>query len=221
MAAATHLSFLTPSFTTYFTTYLTPETLIKYMEKELTIRYRVCGIEELTKEDRELMEAAIEATDRAYAPYSKFHVGAAVRVEENALRDVKRYHVGTGNNQENIAYPSGLCAERTALFAASAAYPDAKVTALAIVGRNAKGELTGAMPCGACRQVMAEQQMRQGCPMRVLCFKRFPLRDAKDYHDPLRDAKDYHDPLRDAKDYHDGVMVFDGIESLLPFGFEM
>ena len=154
--------------------------------QELTIRYRVCGFEELTEEERELMEAAIEATDRAYAPYSKFHVGAAAMV-----RDAKDYHVVTGSNQENMAYPSGLCAERTALFAASAAYPEGKVTALAIVGRNAKGELTGALPCGACRQVMAEQQMRQGCRMKVICY------------------------------YHDQVMVFDGIESLLPFGFEM
>lgn len=179
--------------------------------QELTIRYRVCGFEELTEEERELMEAAIEATDRAYAPYSKFHVGAAAMVtgianpleqttgianpleqkDYHDLRDAKDYHVVTGSNQENMAYPSGLCAERTALFAASAAYPEGKVTALAIVGRNAKGELTGALPCGACRQVMAEQQMRQGCRMKVICY------------------------------YHDQVMVFDGIESLLPFGFEM
>ena len=170
--------------------------------QELTIHYRVCGFEELTEEERELMEAAIEATDRAYAPYSKFHVGAAAMVTgiANPLEQTtgianpleqKDYHVVTGSNQENMAYPSGLCAERTALFAASAAYPEGKVTALAIVGRNAKGELTGALPCGACRQVMAEQQMRQGCRMKVICY------------------------------YHDQVMVFDGIESLLPFGFEM
>ena len=79
--------------------------------------------------------------------------------------------VVVGNNQENAAYPSGLCAERTALFAASAQRPDMRdYSALAIAGCNADGELCEASPCGACRQVMLEYEQLQGHPLRVLCL---------------------------------------------------
>ena len=120
-------------------------------------------MEELNDSDRLLMEAAIDAADGAYAPYSHFHVGAALRLADGSL------HIG--NNQENAAYPSGLCAERTAIFAAAAQMPQMRdYKALAIAGRNQNGELCEASPCGACRQVLAEYEAAQGHPMRVLCY---------------------------------------------------
>ena len=154
------------------------------MERIQTIHYQECALAELNAADRSLMDAAVEATATAYAPYSNFHVGAAVLMENGDI--VK------GSNQENIAYPSGLCAERTALFAASAQYPGVAMDAIAIVGRNPQGVLTAASPCGACRQVMAEVESRQGRKLRVLCY--------------FSDAK---------------ILIFDGIESLLPFVFSM
>ena len=119
-------------------------------EKLLTIKYsEYTSMDELPSGDRRLMESAIEALKGSYAPYSDFNVGAAVLLSGGTV--VK------GANQENIAYPSGLCAERTALFAAGANYPEEKVTALAIVAAQ-NGELIDepATPCGACRQVINE-----------------------------------------------------------------
>lgn len=134
-------------------------------EKSLTIKYKeYVNIDSLDKADKELMLRAIAATDGAYAPYSGFHVGAALRLADGSIV--------VGNNQENVAYPSGLCAERTALFAASAQRPDMRnYTALAIAGRNAAGELCEASPCGACRQVMLEYEQQQGHALRVLCLQ--------------------------------------------------
>ena len=108
-----------------------------------------------------LAEAAVEATAQAYAPYSKFNVGAAVLFDDGVI--VK------GANQENAAYPSGLCAERTALFYASASRPDKAMTAIAIAASQ-NGELleTPVTPCGACRQVMAQYQLKGGKPMAVI-----------------------------------------------------
>ena len=115
----------------------------------------------LDQDDRELAQAAIDATAQSYAPYSKFNVGAAVLFEDGVI--VK------GSNQENAAYPSGMCAERTALFYASASRPDKAMTAIAIAaGQNGKLCDTPATPCGACRQVMAQYQTKSGRPMRVL-----------------------------------------------------
>ncbi len=133
------------------------------MDKSLHIDYQEYdAIEQLSAADRQLMQAAIEATDGAYAPYSHFHVGAALRLKDGS--------VVRGANQENAAYPSGLCAERTAIFAASAGRPEMRdYEALAIVGRNAAGQLCEASPCGACRQVLLEYEQQQGHPMRILC----------------------------------------------------
>ncbi len=119
-------------------------------------------LDELQETDRQLVNKAIEAAQKAYAPYSQFHVGAAVRLE-NGL-------VITGNNQENAAYPSGLCAERVALFAANAQYPDIPVQAIAIVAFNNKNQMTPlpTPPCGACRQVMIETEMRFEKPIKVI-----------------------------------------------------
>lgn len=129
---------------------------------KLEINYQIRAIDELDAEDKELMEAATEATRRSYAPYSGFHVGAAVRLANDVIV--------TGNNQENVAFPSGLCAERTALFYANAQYPDIAVKALAIAACHADGTPHRGIipPCGACRQVMAETEKRFGTPMRIL-----------------------------------------------------
>lgn len=134
-------------------------------EKALTIKYKeYTNLDSLSEADKELMLRAIAATDGAYAPYSGFHVGAALRLADGSIV--------VGNNQENVAYPSGLCAERTALFAASAQRPEMRdYTALAIAGRTAAGELCEASPCGACRQVMLEYEQQQGHPLRVLCLQ--------------------------------------------------
>jgi len=129
------------------------EIKIAYMEYE--------SLDQLEAEDKTLAQAAIEATALSYAPYSNFNVGAAVMFEDGEI--IK------GSNQENAAYPSGLCAERTALFYASSSRPDAAMTALAIAaGQNGVLCATPATPCGACRQVMAQYQIKSGRPMRVL-----------------------------------------------------
>lgn len=130
--------------------------------KEIKIAYtEYASIEELHPQDRLLAEAAVEAVALSYAPYSNFNVGAAVQFEDGEI--VK------GANQENAAYPSGLCAERTALFYASASRPDKAMTAIAIAaGQNGHICESPATPCGACRQVMAQYQTKSGMPMAVL-----------------------------------------------------
>ena len=130
--------------------------------KEIKIAYvEYDSLDQLEPKDNELAHAAIDATAQSYAPYSKFNVGAAVLFEDGVI--VK------GANQENAAYPSGLCAERTALFYASASRPDKAMTAIAIAASQ-NGELceSPVTPCGACRQVMAQYQTKSGMPMRVL-----------------------------------------------------
>jgi len=117
--------------------------------------------EELTPEDRQLLQSARKASDSAYAPYSRFRVGAALQLENGM--------VITGNNQENGAYPSGLCAERVAAFAASSQYPGVAIATVAIVARTEEFELTHPVtPCGGCRQVMAEYESLSGKPIRIL-----------------------------------------------------
>ena len=133
--------------------------------KELTIetRLKIYTWEELADEDRQLANSAIEATHRSYAPYSRFSVGAAARLANGIIV--------TGTNQENAAYPSGLCAERTTLFYANSQYPDQAVTALAIAARPSKSPTLGenvCPPCGACRQVMLETEQRFGRPMKII-----------------------------------------------------
>lgn len=128
----------------------------------LEITYEQYGsVEELSAEDRELAQAAVQAISGSYAPYSKFNVGAAVRMSDGTIV--------TGANQENAAYPSGLCAERTAMFYANAHYPDKAMTAIAIAASQG-GVLCEepATPCGQCRQVMAEYQAKGGRPMSII-----------------------------------------------------
>ena len=135
-------------------------------EVELKTVIQECQMEELSAEEQHLIELAIEATGRSYAPYSHFRVGAAVRLENNV--EV------IGCNQENAAYPSGLCAERTALFSAGAQYPDTPVTMLAIAARGTDGVLTEEPtgPCGRCRQVIIESETRAKHPIRILLYGR-------------------------------------------------
>ena len=130
--------------------------------KEIKIAYQEYEhIEQLDTQDRQLAQAAIEAIAGSYAPYSNFNVGAAVLLDDG--------QVVKGANQENAAYPSGLCAERTALFFAGANMPDKAVVAIAVAaGQN--GELCSrpVTPCGACRQVMAQYQLKGGKPMTII-----------------------------------------------------
>jgi len=130
------------------------------MKKELVIQFaQFKGLSEINPEDQALLIEAKKQHLNAYAPYSKFKVGAAVRLQNTLV-------VG-GNNQENAAYPSGLCAERVALFAAAAKFPKAKINAIAIYA-NSMNSSTVLSPCGACRQVMQEYENRQGKFYKVL-----------------------------------------------------
>lgn len=137
-------------------------TLVAMTEHTLTIQYQeFASPEEMSAEDRSVVEAALEAQKGSYSPYSHFQVGAALLLEDGTV--VK------GANQENAAYPSGLCAERTAMFAAGANHTDVPFKTLAIVASD-HGVLCEfpASPCGSCRQVMAEYQKKQGKPFQII-----------------------------------------------------
>lgn len=117
--------------------------------------------EDLSEAEQALLTRAREAANTAYAPYSGFLVGAALRLEDGSV------HIG--NNQENAAYPSGLCAERTALFGLRCNQPDTCVTMIAVTARRqADTHYLPVTPCGSCRQVMAEYENRQGRPIQLL-----------------------------------------------------
>lgn len=132
-------------------------------EYNLTTKMRSYQWDELTEEQRELISVAKEQINHSYCPYSHFHVGAAAKLSNGV--------VIRGCNQENAAYPSGLCAERTALFAAGAQYPNEAVEKLAIACFTG-GHFTKepGSPCGACRQVMVETEHRYGGKMEVLLY---------------------------------------------------
>jgi cytidine deaminase len=119
------------------------------------------SVADLQPEDQMLVRHAREASATAYAPYSRFQVGAAVLLDNG--------EVVSASNQENAAYPSGLCAERTALFYAGARYPHAAVKAIAIAAQSGGQPYPRAVyPCGACRQVMLECEKRGKQPVRVI-----------------------------------------------------
>ena len=140
-------------------------------------------VDELPQQDAELMRRAHEAARNAYAPYSKFNVGAAARLANGI--------VVTRNNIENAAYPSGLCAERVTLFSAMAQYPGVPIEALALTAYSETKDIDEPVaPCGACRQVMVEVEQVSKRPLRVLC-----------------------------QGDTGPIMVFDGVESLMPFIF--
>ena len=116
---------------------------------------------DLSSADHKLMELAEASMKNAYAAYSHYRVGAALRLSNGM--------VFTGNNQENAAYPSGLCAERVAMFYAKSQFPDESIESVAICAKADEFIIQEAVaPCGACRQVMAEYQNQQGNPMRVI-----------------------------------------------------
>ncbi|OYU79544.1 MAG: cytidine deaminase [Flavobacterium sp. BFFFF1] len=115
---------------------------------------------ELPQEVGLLMEKAVHARKNAYAPYSKFRVGAALLLDNG--------QVVIGSNQENAAYPSGLCAERVAVFQSGAVYPDAKILQMAISAASDTNTTTAPIPpCGACRQSIAEYEFRQESPIEI------------------------------------------------------
>ncbi len=116
---------------------------------------------ELTPIEQQLLNEARKATYKSYAPYSKFHVGAAVLLDNEQII--------TANNQENAAFPSGSCAEQSAIFWIGANHPDRKIKAIAVIARPGEGDVfRGVPPCGACRQAMLEYENRQGEPIRLL-----------------------------------------------------
>ncbi|MCC7301362.1 MAG: cytidine deaminase [Bacteroidia bacterium] len=116
---------------------------------------------ELPEAERELIAAAAAAGTKAYAPFSGFEVGAALRLDDGSIH--------TGSNQESEAFPSGLCAERTLLFHVLSNFPDRKITAMAIVCRSEKDRIrTPQTPCGACRQILLEAETRSGSPLPLI-----------------------------------------------------
>jgi cytidine deaminase len=148
--------------------------LIEYEEFEWEDDY--------TNGEQELMKRAEEAVFRAYAPYSGFRVGVAVLLEDGQII--------TGSNQENAAYPSGLCAERVALFSAASRFPDKKVLKISVAAVDKKGTTTPVTPCGSCRQVMLEYEYKQQQPILILL------------HGPGK-----------------RILQFNSADALLPFGF--
>jgi len=130
-------------------------------QKKLSITFDVFEhLNELPQEVQNLFEKAIEVRKNAYAPYSQFQVGAALLLDNN--------QIVAGSNQENAAYPSGLCAERVAIFSAGAIYPKTKIKVLAITATSTKYENTDPIPpCGACRQVIAEYEINQEQPIPI------------------------------------------------------
>jgi cytidine deaminase len=152
--------------------------------KEYSFKFQLYpNWESLQTVDISVVNKAFEAMEKAYAPYSKFKVGAALLLEDGQIIQ--------GNNQENIAYPSGLCAERVALFHAGAQFPGIAVDLICIV---AKGDLMPISqllsPCGACRQVMLESENRQNKPIRIILVNQ-----------------------------DNRTMCIDSVQNLLPFGF--
>ena len=149
---------------------------------KIEINYDFVSESALSAEDQELVTRAKEATKNSYANYSHFYVGAALRLENGEII--------IGANQENAAFPSGLCAERTAVFAAQAQHPEQPIKTLAIAARNANGFLKEPIsPCGPCRQVILEVEDRYKQPVRILLYGT------------------------------DGVYVIDSVKDLLPFCF--
>ena len=135
------------------------------IERKIEISVKVYAYEELSEEYKRLVDEAKNATQNAYAPYSEFNVGAAVLLENGEMV--------SGTNQENAAYPSGLCAERVTMFYANSKYPNVAPKALAIA-TFAGGDFLDEpiTPCGACRQVLLESEMRYGVDIDVLLFGR-------------------------------------------------
>ena len=130
----------------------------KYQDLEITCRLQAQSYSELEQEDLDLVKRALEARETSHSPYSKFSVGAALRLKNGA--------VIIGSNQENAAYPSGLCAERVALFSAGVQMPNEPMETLAVCVKD--GATDWPFPCGGCLQVMSEYEFKQDAPLTVL-----------------------------------------------------
>ena len=153
-------------------------------EKKIELSFITAHISDLSEQEQQLVSNAKSAFKTAYAPYSGFLVGASVLLENGEIIN--------GSNQENVAYPSGLCAERVALFYAGARYPDVKVKKIAVSVLSKNFEVTEVVsPCGACRQVMAEYEEKQEEAIKVIL------------HSPT-----------------DEVLIANTVEDLLPFMFK-
>ena len=153
-------------------------------EKKIELSFILAHLSELSAKEQQLVSNAKSAFKTAYAPYSGFLVGASVLLENG--------EVICGSNQENVAYPSGLCAERVALFYAGAKYPNIKINTIAVSVLSKNFEVTDVIsPCGACRQVMAEYEDKQDNPIKVIL------------HSPT-----------------DKVLIANRVEDLLPFMFK-
>lgn len=150
---------------------------------DINIPVRQLTFDELDQSDRELVMAARKATYRSYSPYSHFSVGAAIRLSDGTVIE--------GSNQENAAFPSGICAERTACYYAHASHPDTAFDTISIAARGTDGEFLShpISPCGACRQALLEYETLAGHGVRVILA-----------------AADY-------------VYVLDSVGSLLPLAF--
>lgn len=133
-------------------------------EIKIDVAFKVySSLDELDIKMKDLMTRAIEIRKKAYAPYSKFRVGAAVLLESG--------EIVTGSNQENAAYPSGLCAERTAFFYAGANFPNEKIIAVAISAcSDLKVTDSAIPPCGSCRQSMFEYEVKQDSSIKIFCM---------------------------------------------------
>ncbi|MFT4660917.1 MAG: cytidine deaminase [Patiriisocius sp.] len=143
------------------------------------------GTEEIPNQDVELIKNAGNIAKKAYAPYSLFNVGAAIRLEDDTIV--------TGNNQENVAYPSGLCAERVALFYAKSQFPDLKIKEIAITAFSKKFEVLDPItPCGACRQALLEYENNQRSNIKVML----------------------------CSEQSNKVLVLESVKNLLPLSFE-
>lgn len=131
--------------------------------KEITITTQFKAfdsIQDLPNDIQDLMTQAVEVRKNAYAPYSKFRVGVAIFLDNGKIV--------VGSNQENAAYPSGLCAERVAIFYAGAVYPEAKILKMAITAASDTNQTTAPIPpCGSCRQSIAEYEIRQETPIEI------------------------------------------------------
>ena len=152
--------------------------------KTLHINIQKGLLSELSQEEQNLCLSALEASKDAYTPYSSYHVGAAVLMEDGT--------VVMGNNQENIAYPSGLCAERTAIFYANARHPHLSVKAIALTATHKGEQVPFISPCGSCRQALAGTEKRFDKPIPILLFGK-----------------------------ENSIHRFASVADLLPFSFEM
>jgi cytidine deaminase len=130
-------------------------------QKSISIEYKSLQLEELPQEDRDLILKAEEIRDKAYAVYSDFYVGAALLLSSG--------DIVLGNNQENIAFPSSLCAERVAIFYCKANYPESKIKKIAITAKSIKEAYDEVVtPCGSCRQVISEYERNQKSPIEII-----------------------------------------------------